>query len=111
MGQPANLGKIISDAYIEAAKRGVDMTRPECTAAMTAIAMETLSRQMAAEREKEEKENNDLLRRQFRRDPHMHPDNWVQVIWPNGRAFFYRKDLGPPQEVIDALATCAARIV
>lgn len=111
MGFPPDLGEIIGDAYAEAARRGVDMKRPECTTAIVEIAMETVSRHLTAERKQKEKEKSDRLHGEYQRDPLMHPDNWVGVRWRNGRAFFYRKDLGPPQEVVDALATGDARIM
>jgi hypothetical protein len=111
MGLPSDLGKIIGDAYAEAARRGVDIKRPDCTTAIVEIAMETVSRHLAVEREGKEKERGDRLHWEYRRDPLMHPDNWVGVRWRSGRAFFYRKDLGPPQEVVDALAAGDARIM
>ena len=41
----------------------------------------------------------------------MHPDNWIGVIWPDKRAIYYRRDLPPPPEAVEALKTGAARMI
>lgn len=106
-----DLGTLIGAAWAEAARRGVDMRRQESTTVVTEIAMQMVADAMERQRTVREAERGERLRRQFKRDPLSHPDNFVGVIFPDGHATFYRKDLGPPPEVVQGLATGGARII
>src|SRR5688572_26811684 len=106
-----DLGTLIGAAWAEAVRRGVGLRRRESTTVVTQIAMQMVADEMERQRTAREAERGERLRRQFKRDPVGHPDNFVGVMFPDGHATFFRKDLGPPPEAVQGLATGGARII
>ena len=84
---------------------------PQSCDAVAKIVVEMLEREMDRPRVEEEAAKAKEFERYYEKNQHMHPDNWVGAIWPDGRALYYRKDLGPPSDVVEGLASGVARLL